>query len=124
VNNPKVTHKHSCSRRTVYVASFVLTMAISTSNGEVVSTNWNGLSFQLVMPGTNWFIGDPIPASLVMSNTVESEQVVRWRTGDLCGCGFGLFEIIEMSSGTQMKCNIPDYERPVIGAGMMGLKPQ
>jgi len=105
------------------VAFVALMLTFSTGRSEMVETNWNGLSFQLVMPQTNWFIGDSISASLVMSNAAASKQIVRWNTGDVCGCGFGLFEIVNLSSGKQIKCHIPDNERTVMGAGMVGLIP-
>lgn len=107
----------------IYVTAFALSLTVSATKSEVVSTNWNGLALKLVIPETNMVIGDAICASLIISNTASVEQVVRWNTGDPCGCGFGLFEITDMSSGKQIKCHIPDDERSVIGAGMINLTP-
>ena len=110
-------------RNLIHGSLLVWIFAISAVKGEIACTNWNGIAFQLVMPGTNLFVGDPIPVSLVMSNASDRDQIVRWQSGDPCGCGFGLFEIMDLSSGNPMECKSPDHQRPIIGAGMIGLKP-
>ena len=98
--------------------------ALGTCTAGETYTNWDGLYVGLVIPKTNVVFGDEIRASIVISNSVEKEHIVRWQTGDSCSCGFGTFEIVEVSSGKQIECKFSREERGhIIGSGSVHLQP-
>lgn len=98
--------------------------ALTFCRASEADTNWNGLNIGLVISETNIVVGDEISASIVISNSDESERIVRWQTGDPCNCGFGTFEIVEMSSGKEIECKFSREERGhIIGSGSIHLQP-
>lgn len=77
---------------------------VTVQAGET-STNWDWLNFKLIVSKTNFFIGDKIPATLVVSNIVKNEHVLRYSHDWPCTCGFGTFSVTEVATGNKYECN-------------------
>jgi hypothetical protein len=101
--------RHNIS--TVLIAMFFLIAAFKSSKASEVATNWSWLNLRLVILQTNLAIGENISASVVASNLLENEHVLRWNVGDPCNYGLGRFEIVEMSSGNKIDCKLTRDER-------------
>jgi hypothetical protein len=78
-----------------------ITTATKASETE---TNWEWLTFRLVIPQTNLVIGDKMPASIVVSNILDQEHFLRFSTQNRCDCGYGYFSIIESATGNKIEC--------------------
>ena len=85
--------------------------APSVEAGEI-STNWTWLHMALDVPQTNVIAGLSVPASIIISNTTsEDSHNILWATGDPCNCGFGTLIIHEVSTGKEIECKIPEWQR-------------
>lgn len=91
-------------------AMFVGILSLQIQAGEAW-TNWNWRAIGLFIPQTNITVGFPIEASIVVSNTFHESRSFPNLSGDPCGCGFGNFLITELSSGQEISCRTPKYQR-------------
>ena len=81
------------------------------SQATETSTNWTWAEYSLIMPHTNFIFGDKIAVRVVVSNTIDKEQIFYYIEPNSCECGPGKFKILEISSGKEIKCKRSLSER-------------
>lgn len=75
------------------------------------STNQDGLALFLTVPKTDFFCGEKIPATIIVSNMTTIERRLDWATGNPCSTGFGEFWIVETNSNRTISCQLPLEDR-------------
>jgi hypothetical protein len=104
------------------VCFLVLTLLLSSSaRSATVCTNFDGLHYELVLPSTNLTAGEWIGASMVISNTTETERAVGWGGADVCNTAIGEFLIVELPSQRQIPCLLPPFNRGGSGSHSLGI---
>jgi hypothetical protein len=83
----------------------LLVVGLCCLNAAETFTNWNGFTLELIIPQTNLVAGGNIPASIVVSNALDTDCHIPW-SKNLCSCGFAEFSIFEMISGKNIDCNL------------------
>lgn len=89
----------------------LLLLALEVVHATEAHTNHDWVSFGVSISKTNFFAGDKVPASMVVSNVSETVHYLRPVHGDQCGPGFGEFQISEMTSGKTIECKFSAEQR-------------
>jgi hypothetical protein len=91
------------------------------AEGVIAFTNQDDLLFKIVMPKTNWTIGETITASMVVSNMSSLARTIPWQYGDPCTTGFGNYLIVDAKTGSRFDCIVPLEDRANIGPNSLGI---
>jgi hypothetical protein len=92
------------------------------AGSPVVTSNW--VAFKMDISRTNFTVGDPIVASVTISNTsAESHWIEVNTVGNPCAAGDAKFLIFEVGSGKQVQCAAPREQQAGYSAKSFTLGP-
>jgi hypothetical protein len=90
------------------ISCSVASLFISTSNNPILasetSTNWTWADLKLTMTQTNFYVGEKIPVTLIVSNISEIEHPICENVSDPCLFGPGKLIVTDLSANHDMNC--------------------
>jgi hypothetical protein len=101
--------------RTFKISTLLLTASLASWSQSLqavsVFTNFDGMSFGLSIPETNFAIGKKVPAVISISNATSADRNIRLFFGDPCRTPIGEFLVYDIAQNKPVSCTVPEIER-------------